>query len=132
MNPTIYCDICKKPLQLTQDMLEEHQVSLERDGHESHEVVMTWFTCPHCGKSYIVTLDDESTLPLVQSLRKLLKKQVQYGKRGERAPAKVTDRYYKEKKKLNFRRQKLALKYKGSFYQTEDGKEQLDYCYHAQ
>lgn len=132
MNHTIKCDLCHGEFHLTKGVLKEEQVTLLQEGLDPHEVHLTYLNCPLCGKRYPVVMDDETTLPLLEKLRHLLGKQVKQAQRGfPQNPH--TERKRKElNRKLDFRRQKLAMKYTGSFYQLENGLlEQLDYRYHA-
>lgn len=126
------CDLCHKEIPLTKEVLKEEQVTLEQEGMEPHEVLLTNLHCPHCGKRYPVIMDDESTLPLLTKLRVLLAKQIKQHQRGFSLDAKNAKKKQELNRKLDFRRQKLAMKYNKSFYQLEDGtREQLEYRYHA-
>ena len=127
----VTCDICHKEFALSKSFLEEKKVVLEKEGTEPNEVVLTILTCPHCGKYYPVTLDDEETIGIVTELREVVVKEYKIRFKGKEPTAKLVHKHQALKRKLNFKRQKLAEKFNGSFYQTEDGKEQLDYHYHV-
>lgn len=131
LNTKVVCQICHKPFNLTRDFLEEKSVVLEKEGLEPKEVVLTTLICPNCGKSYPVTLDDERTRDLVKALTELHKKSVSLQLKGRKTPTKLNKNLAQLERKLDFNRNQLAIKYTGSFYQTEDGKEQLDYRYHG-
>ena len=129
---TIKCDLCHREFHLTKDVLKEEQVTLHKDGLEPHEVLLTYLLCPLCGKRYPVIMDDESTLPLLEKLRNILGKQVKQNQRGFNLNPQLDKKRRELNRKLDFRRQKLAEKYFGSYYQLENGLlEQLDYRYHA-
>ena len=127
----VTCDICHKDFALTKDFLEEKRVTLEKEGLEPTEVVLTVLTCPHCGKYYTVILDDEETLGISEELRTIVAKEYKLQSKGKQSPEKLTRKHHKLRSKLSFKRHNLAEKFDGSFYQTEDGKEQLDYHYHG-
>lgn len=131
--PVTVCDICKKQITLTKDTLKETRVCLEKpdDTVFSHEVLITELVCPHCGKSYPVVVDDETTLPILELLRAVMLKSNKYKAKGKRVPEKLGLKQEALCKKLDFKRHKLAEKYNGSFYQVGDHKEQLDYRYHV-
>ena len=128
---TVKCDICHREVTLTKDLLEEKAVVLEKDGVDPHEVVLTVFTCPMCGKSYPVLMDDDETSAILNELKTVVQKQYKAQAKGMPPKLKTLRKQQSLKSKLNFKRQQLAKKFVGSFYQTEDGKEQLDYHYHG-
>ena len=128
---TVTCDICHRDFALNKDFLEEKKVVLEKEGLDSTEVVLTILTCPHCGKYYPVILDDEETMSIVSELRKVLAKEYKAKAKERDIPDKLIRKHHKLRNKLSFKRKALAEKFEGSFYQTEDGKEQLDYHYHV-
>lgn len=129
---TCKCDLCNREFRLAKEHLQEVQVTLTKEGVKPHEVTATFLTCPFCGKRYPVIVDDETTLPLLQKLRTVLGKQVKQAKKGFAPSAELARKRQQLNWKLDFKRQKLAEKYNGSFYQLEDGiMEQLDYRYHA-
>jgi uncharacterized Zn-finger protein len=129
---TVECDLCHREFTLTREVLKEEQVTLLPEDAEPHEAVLTNLHCPYCGKHYPVVLDDESTLPLLDKLRNILAKQVKQQQRGFSLDKDTEKKRQELNRKLDFRRQKLAMKYNKSFYQLEDGtREQLEYRYHA-
>lgn len=129
---TIKCDLCHREFRLTKDVIEEKQVTLQKEGLKPHEVTITFLTCPMCGKRYPVIMDDETTLPLLKKLQTVLGKQVKQVQRGFKLSPELARKRQQLNWKLDFKRQQLAEKYTESFYQLEDGTlEQLDYRYHA-
>ena len=129
---TVKCDLCDREFRLNKDVLKEEQVTLQKEGMKPHDVTATFLTCPICGKRYPVIVDDETTLPLLEKLQKVLLKQVKQTKRGFKPSPELAKKRQQLNWKLDFKRQKLAEKYNESFYQLEDGTlEQLDYRYHA-
>lgn len=128
---TVTCDICHREVALTKDLLEEKEVVLEKDGVDPHKVTLTILTCPACGKQYPVLMDDRETSAILEELKVVFQKQLKVRAKGLQPKAKVTRKQQSLRNKLNFKRQQLAKKFDGSFYQTEDGKEQLDYHYHV-
>ena len=130
MNNMVSCDLCKASFALTRDALTEQQVILEREGFPDHPVQLTSLTCPHCGKSYPVVMDDETTLPFLEEARALYVRKIKYEQKRQPIQAKLQEKCKKNQQKLGFYRRRLAEKFNGSFYQTADGKQQLDYRYH--
>lgn len=129
---TIKCDLCHGEFHLTKEVVNEEQVTLHQEGLEPHEVQLTYLYCPLCGKRYPVIMDDESTLPLLAKLRNILGKLAKQAQKGFRLNPQLEKKRKELNNKLDFRRQKLAMKYNGSLYQLENGLwEQLDYRYHA-
>ncbi len=127
----VTCDICHQDFALNKDFLEEKQVVLEKEGLEPTEVVLTVLTCPNCGKYYTVIVDDEETSGIVAELREIIAKEYKARSKGKEPTQKIIRKHHALRRKLSFKRQNLAEKFNGSFYQTEDGKEQLDYHYHG-
>ena len=129
---TIKCDLCDREFRLRKDVLKEEQVTLTNEGVKPHDVMVTFLTCPICGKQYPVIVDDETTLPLLKKLQTVVSKQIKQAKKGFSPSPELARKRQQLNWKLDFRRQKLAEKYNGSFYQLEDGTlVQLDYRYHA-
>jgi uncharacterized protein YbaR (Trm112 family) len=127
---SVLCDICRKRFQLSRNNLKEETVTLEKGG-QTHEVRLTYLYCPHCGKHYPVIMDDEKTLPILNSLKEMMIRRIKFKSRGKSVPEKLEQKYNRLNQKLDFKRQELAEKFNGSFYQTEEGKERLEYRYHA-
>lgn len=127
----VVCDICQRKFALTNSFLEEKKAVLEKEGLEPTEVVLTILTCPKCGKSYPVILDTEETTAIAEKLRKIVAKEYRLQSKGIRSDTKLIHKRQILQRKLTFKRQQLVGKFNGSFYQTEDGKEQLDYHYHV-
>ena len=126
----VQCDICKKTINLTKDNLKEEKVTLTKDG-ESEEVYMTYLSCPHCGKTYPVMMDDAETALLAKDLRNTYLRKIHYFQLCKHTPQKLEERYRKLNSKLNFKRQNLAKKFDGATYQLDGNTIQLDYRYHA-
>ena len=128
----IKCDLCSAEFPLRRELVKEQKVTLTRYGEEPHEVDLTWLQCPRCGKQYPVIMDDESTLPTLEKLRNIMGKQFKLKQRGQNPSPKLERKRKELNWKLDFKRQKLAEKYNGSYYQLEDGTvAQLDYRYHT-
>lgn len=127
----IICDICHREFTLTRDSLEEKEVVLEKEGLDPKDATITVLTCPCCGKHYPVILDDEETSGIASELREVIAKEYKASSKGKQPAQKLIRKHQTLRKKLSFKRQRLAEKFNGSFYQTEDGKEQLDYHYHV-
>ena len=128
-NKTV-CDICNATFAVNKNSVREERLTLEKDDC-SHDVVLTYLYCPNCGKRYPVIMDDETTLPVIEELQGIMLRRVKFAKRGMLIPQKLNDKYKRLNRKLDFKRNKLAEKLNGSFYQTAEGKEQLEYRYHA-
>lgn len=130
-SPRVVCDICHQEFALTKGCLTENNVTLEKQGLEPKEVVLTTLECPCCGKQYPVTMDDEETLSILEKLTELHKRMLILQQKNRRVHAKMDQKYHQLERKLSFKRKSIANEYNKSFYQTEDGKEQLDYHYHV-
>ena len=129
-NTNIKCDICGREFVLNRNVLIEQEITLQKEDLKPHKVRVTFLTCPCCGKEYPVIVDDETTLPLLDKLQVVLAKQVKQVKRGFTPSPELARKKQQLNWKLDFKRQKLAEKYNGSFYQLEDGTlVQLDYRY---
>ena len=131
MNDKIYCDLCGAGFKVTRDTLRETGLILEKEDR-TYPVTATILACPHCGKNYVCLIDDEKTLSILTDFRSTMIKRSMLVRQGKKVPERLENRYLRLNRKLNFHRHELAKKFDKSFYQTEDGKEQLDYCYHAQ
>ena len=130
-NNKIFCDICGANFSVTKDTLTENEVILIKEGStEQKPVTLTWLECPHCGKRYICLMDDKETLELAKDLRAAMAKRLKFLKKNRPVPERLEQKTKNLQRKLNFKRQHLADEYNGSFYQTEDGKEQLEYKIH--
>lgn len=130
MTTQVHCDLCKKEIPLSKSLVKEERVPLEKDG-TLKEVLLTYFSCPSCGKRYVVIVDDDETLEALKAVREVLFKRLNYLRQKKPVPSKLQNRYLKLNRKLDYKRRELSKSIEGSFYQTEDGKEQLDYRYHA-
>ena len=127
----IICDICKKPFILTKDCLVEKELALKTVNSGLINCKVTMLTCPHCGKQYPVIVDDAESAAIVEDLRIVLQKIYSAKSKKHNVPSRLINKQHTLRNKLSFKRQQLAKKLEGSFYQTEDGKEQLDYHYHV-
>lgn len=131
VNNKVYCDICGAEFAVTPYTLTENETALFREGSpEKKPVTLTWLQCPHCGKRYVCLMDDEETVELAKDLRTAMAKRLKFLKANKPVPERLEEKTKQIQRKLDFKRQKLADEYTGSFYQTEDGKEQLDYKIH--
>lgn len=129
-NTNIKCDICGREFVLNRNVLIEQEITLQKEDLKPHKVRVTFLICPCCGKEYPVIVDDETTLPLLDKLQVVLSKQIKQVKRGFTPSPELARKKQQLNWKLDFKRQKLAEKYNGSFYQLEDGTlVQLDYRY---
>ena len=127
----VTCDICHKIFTLTKALLDTKKVMLEKDGMTPEEVVLTQVNCPHCGKMYPVLVDTEETTAILADLTAVTTRIYKVQAEKRQPTLKMIRKYNNLNRKLIFKRQQLAKKFNGSFYQTEDGKEQLDYHYHV-
>lgn len=130
-NYTIECDICHGEFTVTPDTLQEETVMLTQNGEET-ACILTHLRCPHCGKSYPVLLDDTETAEIAQELRMCLARRMKYTAKYKPIPNKLQNKLVRIKKQLDFKRRKLAEKFRGALYQFEGDTMQLDYCYRAQ
>lgn len=125
-----FCDICNERIRITKDTLKEENVTLKKD-NLSHDVVLTYLCCPSCGKVYPVIMDDKVTLPILHKLRDCMARRMKFYGKQKPIPQKLQEKYTELSRKLNFKRQQLAEKFNGAFYQSEGDTIQLDYRYHA-
>lgn len=124
------CDICHHQFQVSRDTLKEENITIEKDGL-AHDVVLTYLYCPNCGKRYPVIMDNSETLPILHELKDCMMRRMKFYGKQKPVPQKLQEKYTKLNRKLDFKRQQLAEKFNGSFYQTDEGKEQLEYRYHV-
>lgn len=124
------CDICHRQIHLSTDTLKEEEVWLEK-GDLKYRVILTYLHCPYCGKRYPVVMDDEITLTILQELREVLARRMKFISKGKSIPQRLDEKYRRINQRLDFKRRKLAEEFNGSFYQTDEGKQQLDYRYHV-
>ena len=90
---------------------------------------MTFIQCPLCGKRYVALMDDEETLSVLAELRECFRRRLKFVSKSKPVPEKLEHKYKKLSHKLDLKRHKLAERFNGSFYHTDEGKEQLDYRY---
>lgn len=131
----ISCNICHAEFVLQSRHLHDEEVTLLKDFYGisiAHKVMLTYLECPHCGKRYIVIMDDESTLPTLTALREVTEKCYKHASKHRDLPQKLVDKRIKLNRKLDNKRRELSEKFRGSHYQLGDCDEQLDYCYRAQ
>lgn len=128
---TVVCDLCHQEFELTRDSLRDEKTLLNKDG-ETHEVTLTYLSCPKCGKQYPVVMDDEETLPILEKLQRVTIHSATYLRVYGKIPYKLRKKKLNLNWKLDFKRQQLAKKFNGALYQYEGDTIQLDYCYHAQ
>lgn len=127
----VTCGICHRTFALTKDSLEERSVVLEKEGLLPCVAVLTILHCPRCGKQSVVVVDSVETKDIAQQLISLHTKRMELQQKGYKIHSKLDQKYTQLERKLSFKRNQFAGEYIGSFYQTEDGKEQLDYHYHG-
>lgn len=127
----VVCDLCRHEFHLTKDCIEEKKVVLQKQGVEDKIAQLTYLTCPRCNKKYVVLLDDGETMLLAAELREAFLRRMKRSQKNKDIPERLNNKYSRLQLKLKLKRQKLAERYNGSFYQTEDGKEQLDYRHHV-
>lgn len=130
-NYTVECDICHGEFTVMPDTLREETVTLMQDGKET-VCILTHLRCPCCGKSYPVLLDDTETAEIAQELRTCLARRMKYTAKYKPIPDKLQNKLARIKKQLDFKRRKLAEKFRGALYQFEGDTMQLDYRYRAQ
>ena len=130
-SPMVVCDICHQDFVLTKGCLTENNVTLEKRGLEPKEVVLTTLECPCCGKQYPVIMDDEETMIILEKLTELHKRMLILQQKNRRVHAKMDQKYRALENKLRFKRKNLVSEYNKSFYQSADGKQQLDLHYHG-
>lgn len=132
-NNTVTCDLCHKQFAVTASALEEKELYLVKEDPDRtviYKCLVTFLTCPYCGKQYPVVLDDAETLGLLEISKDLYQRRMKWVQRGKAVPMKLQEKFEKARRKLGISRQKLAQEYNGSFYQLEDGTiEQLEFCY---
>lgn len=124
----IYCDLCHAEFNLTQSLLREENVKLEKEG-TSLPVSMTLLQCPHCGKVYPVSIDSETSKETLAKVRALYMKRVKYLSKNKPVPIRLEERYKNASKKLNLQRQRIAEGFNGAVYQLDGDTIQLDYRY---
>ena len=131
LNTNVVCQICHRSFKISKGDIEEQTVVLEKEGLLPCVATLTILHCPMCGKQSIVMVDTVETRDLAQQLTSLYTKRINLQQKGYKVHSKLDQKYAQLERKLNYKRNCFAVKYNGSFYQTEDGKEQLDYHYHG-
>lgn len=131
LDPKTKCDICGREFYITPNYLDVKELTLMKEGLEDHQVKLTSITCPLCGKSYPVLMDDDTTAPLVDKLYQVVSKKLRLKEKGFPFPGELLRKERTLEWKLDFKRRNLAEKYNGSLYQLGDSLEQLDYRYHT-
>lgn len=126
----IRCDICNREFDLSPSYIDEKDLVVEKNLAEI-PVTVTFLTCPHCNKQYPVIVDNEESKRLLEEQTQLYKKQLMFRKFKKSIPKKLADKYSKTVTALRSERHKIQEDLDGSFYQTDEGKEQLDYRYHV-
>ena len=136
INNIVRCDLCHKQFAVTASALEEKELNLIRSTIDepvtflNHRCLVTFLTCPHCGKQYPVVLDDAESLELLEISKDLYQRRMKWITRGKSVPSKLQDKFEKARIKLGISRQNLAKEYGQSYYQLEDGTmQQLEYRY---
>ena len=127
----VICDMCHREFTLTRQCLTENKVVLEKEGLDPKEVVLTTLECPICGKQYPVMMDDDEALEMVGKLTSIYQRRMFFITKAKKIPVKLDKKYHDLERKLGFRRKQLANEYNGSFYQTAEGKQQLEYRHHV-
>ena len=75
--PETKCDICKRWFNVTTDKLKmETATVIDKTG--SNRLQITSVTCPLCGKTYPVVVDDAETIKLRLEVESLLRKRLKY------------------------------------------------------
>ena len=130
----VTCDLCHRRFQVSKETLKDKWVTLcmEKGSIKiNHEVLMTFLCCPLCGKRYVVIVDDCDTLPILQELKEVMARKLKFSSKKKPIPQKLTEKYNRLNRKLDFKRQRLAKKFDGALYQSEGDTIQLDYRYHT-
>lgn len=111
----IECDDCKQVwlLQYT-DVKEEW---LEAKGKQ---ILVTYFTCPRCGKVYVICIDDSLSLRVKNLLGVNLKRINKLQSKGKNPTEKQLVKVEKQRKELIKLRTLLKQQYDGLFYQKSN------------
>lgn len=131
----VACSHCGGSFSVATGMLSEQTVNsftLPDKSYLLQRIVITSITCPHCGVKYAVQVDDGDTNKALAELREVMAKRLSYLRKNVPCPVRMEAKYHKLNHKLDFLRAQLAKKLDGSFYQSEEGKEQLDFCHRQQ
>lgn len=102
------------------------------DDESKKELILTFYQCPLCKCSYVVSLDDKYTVSLLDEIKSLSIKIRNKKIFGQDAKRKQYIKINKSNKKLEFYRNLLIEKYKNSFYHYEEDKCKMDICDQSQ
>lgn len=110
-NKILFCDNCGDEWELKTTDIKQTKI-VPKD----EVITLTYFTCPKCGKLYVVNIDNDYTLQLRNKLLleiKRIKSEDKKGKDTSKRRKKVSSLYIKLKKLGD----ELKVIYNGTFYQ---------------
>ncbi len=107
----ISCDECGKSWVFQETSTQKDRITIK-----GVHLQVTYFTCPHCNKLYVICIDDNETLQLRQKLlleTKRITKDRNLGKDVSKRVRKVQTLY----QTLKDKNEVLKHRYQGTFYQ---------------
>lgn len=128
MTVTVKCVKCNK------DTLVSGLDLKQRNGifSDGKELLVTYYTCPHCHIDHHVSVDDNETLRLMRVLKDSIKRADNQNKTKGRVKNSTIKVIENNKKKHEKARNALNIGYDGSVYQFGGKEYKLELCVPAQ
>lgn len=90
---------------------------------EGKSIRLTYFDCPKCGERCFVQIDDDTSLAMLDSVKKTFVKLVYRKKRGKKISQKENSKFAEARANLGVYRTNLMKEYTGKFvYDSDNGK----------
>ena len=118
MQVTDKCKRCGESLELNNILQSKNFM---KDGKS---IRLTYFDCPKCGERCFVQIDDDTSLAMLDSVRKTFVKFAYRKKRGKKISQKENSKFTEARANLGVYRTNLMKAYTGkTIYDDGDGKE---------
>ena len=112
------CKCCGESLNLN-DILQNK--NFMKDGKS---IRLTYFDCPKCGERCFVQIDDDTSLAMLDSIKKTFVKLMYRRKQGKKIPKKENSKFTEARANLSMYRANLMKEYTDkTVYDSDNGKE---------
>lgn len=112
------CKCCGESLELNNILQNKNFM---KDGKSIH---LMYFDCPKCGERCFVQIDDETSLAMLDSVKKTFVKLAYRKKKGKKIPKKENSKFAEARANLGVYRTNLMKEYTGkTIYDDGNGKE---------
>lgn len=112
------CKCCGESLELNNILQNKNFM---KDGKS---IQLTYFDCPKCGERCFVQIDDDTSLAMLDSVRKTFVKFAYRKKRGKKISKKENSKFAEARANLGVYRTNLMKEYTGkTIYDDGEGKE---------